>query len=232
MDTMKKEYNLKLVADQLYESEKECNRKFKQGEKIYNKFFYDIVSYRNSMIDLIDELLDESVIFNEAYFKCFWQSGFIRQWNICSTKEGYIKTVRKYVDLYGTPLEKDTIMYKAITDKEELFGGSWTKDFRSACNFSIKFGLDKIVSMVIPKGTKTIHICPTFRYKETEDIIDTTNVLNETLSEFAKLIDLQFLNQKGVFVGKFEKKNGWAIPYKLDKRDSKILIEQILAKVA
>lgn len=227
MEKINYKNHINLVADHLYEFEKECNKKYQQGGKIYNKFYHNNHLQRNTMIEMIDELLDENVIFNEAQFKCFWQSGLIRKWGICSTKEKYISTTQKYIGLYGTPLEKDTIMYKAMTDKEELFGCSWTKNFRSAFNFSLKFGLDKIVSMVIPKGTKTIHINPTFRYKETEDIIDTINVLNETLVEFAKLIDFHFLPQNGEFLGRFEKNNGGIIPYKLDKRDSELLLEML-----
>lgn len=222
---------VKEIVNKLYEMEKKTNIMCKQGIEPYYKYWAETDQERSALITKLDKLLDKDMTFNEAQFKCFWQCGYIRNWNICKTKKRYIQTIKKYIELYGKPLEQDTIMYKAVAEEEELYGSSWTKHWQSACNFATKFGLGKIVSMVVPKGTKTIHIPPTFVFKESEDIIDTTEVMNGTLRNFAKFIDYRFIKERkaGIVVGEFEKiDKKTKYLHRLDARDSFQVIGSML----
>jgi len=223
------------IANKLYEIEKKTNSMRIRGFRLYYKHCKETEHERKALIDTLDELLDSDIIFNEAQFKCFWQSGFIRKWNPCATKEGYIRTIKKYIDLYGKPLEQDTIMYKAVSESEELYGSSWTKDLKSACNFALRFGLGKIVSMVVPKGAKTIHLPPTFIFKESEDVIDTTGVINETLCDYAELRRCKIIEEKRreIVVGEFEIiDKGTKFLHRLDEDDSFWLLSNILKSAA
>ena len=223
------------ISYQLYEMENKTNSIRKHGIRLYCKHCKEIEHERTTLVDMLNELLDDNMTFNEAQFKCFWQSGFIRSWNICATKERYIHTIRKYIELYGKPLEQDTIMYKAVSEKEELYGSSWTKDWKSACNFALKFGLGKIVSLVVPKGAKTIHIPPTFIFKESEDVIDTTGVINGTLCDFAELRKWKIKEEKRreIVVGEFERiDKGTKYLHRLDEDDSFSVIRELLMSAA
>ncbi|KWW27934.1 MAG: hypothetical protein AUK63_2086 [bacterium P3] len=219
------------IANQLYEIEKKTNSMSKQGIALYYKYCRETEHEKRTLINMLNEMLDDDTTFNEAQFKCFWQSGFIRNWNLCGTKDGYINTIKKYIELYGKPLEQDTIMYKAVVEEEELYGSSWTKHWKSACNFATKFGLGKIVSLVVPKGTKTIHIQPTFIFKESEDVIDTTEVLNGTLCNFAELKRCKIISERkaDIVIGEFEIiDNGTNYLHRLDARDSLNVIGALL----
>lgn len=227
--------NIEEIANQLYEIEKKNNSMRKHGFLLYYKHCTETEHERKALIDTLDELLDSDIIFNEAQFKCFWQSGFIRKWNPCATKEGYIRTIKKYIDLYGKPLEQNTIMYKAVSESEELYGSSWTKDLKSACNFALRFGLGKIVSLVVPKGAKTIHLPPTFIFKESEDIIDTMGVINETLCDYAEFRRCKIIEEKRreIVVGEFEIiDKGTKYFHRLDEDDSFWLLSNILKSAA
>lgn len=220
---------IKDIVSRLFEIEKKTDCMSKQGNTIFSKYCKETSAERGVLTKMLDELLDDSTTFTEAHFRCFWQSGFIINWNLCDTKEAYIRTIKKYIGLYGKPLEKDTIMYKAVCEDEELFGSSWSKDWKSACNFATKTGADKVVSMVVPKGAKTIHIPPTFRFKESEDVIDTTEVMNKTLRNFAELKKCNIIDErKGkIVVGVFEiKGKGTKYLHKLDLLDSEVVISK------
>lgn len=220
------------IVNELFELEKETDKMAAQGSKNFLDYCKKTIFRRRFLIGEIDELIEKSIILSEPHFKCFWQSGYFQRWNICDTKDKYISSVKKYLDLYGKSLEKDTVMYKAIYNDSDLFGSSWTKDWKSACNFAAKMCLDSIVSMVIPKGAKTIHISPTFRFKESEDIIDTTNVINETLSEFAVFKGYKANKKNGGVIGMFLKNNGWEYDCKLDLRDSECALAKLYKRAA
>ena len=200
--------------------EKETDKKFAKGFYLAAEYCGAIADKRSELVKIIDGLLNEDVIFSKEEFMCFWMSGLIKRWNICKTKEAYINTVSKYIGLYGKALEKDTIMFKAVEADEEIFGGSWTKDIKSARNFAVKYLVDTIVSTVIPKGTKTIHFHPNFRFKESEDLIDTTKVLHEPPKIIARLKELSF-TKDGRAVGIFENEgSGCRFAHMLDVKDS------------
>ena len=223
------------VVNKLYEMENKTNSIRKHGIRLYCKHCKETEHERTALVDMLNELLDDNMTFNEAQFKCFWQSGFIRSWNICDTKERYIHTIRKYIELYGKPLEQDTIMYKAVTEKEELYGSSWTKDRKSACNFALKFGLGKIVSMIVPKGAKAIHLPPTFIFKESEDVIDTTGVINGSLCDYAELRKFKIIEEKRreIVVGEFEIiDKGTKYLHRLDEDDSFCVLSKLLKSAA
>lgn len=220
------------VIFKLYEILNEEIKMSCKSAEIYNNFKYNTRLECNELIKEIDTFLNLNVnyTFSEEVFKIFWQYGFfVRKWNIFKDKEIYINTISKYVGLYGTPIEKDTIIYKAVVENEDLFGGSWTKDLKSALNFAVKHGHDKIVTMTIPKGTKSIHFYPNFLFKESEDLIDTSKVINKTLDDYAVLINrvIDFKGRRPIVKGVFNNLySGGQFTYELDKDDSNIVFQR------
>lgn len=216
--------NISNDIERLYNLQKEVFKLSSKDRIKCDEYCKSIYFEKHELISKIDEFLirNDNYTFPEEFFRIFWQCGFVGRWYICKTKDKYISTISKYVELYGTPLEKETIMYKAVRENEDLFGGSWSKDLKSALNFSVKFGISKVVSMVIPKGTKSIHIHANFIFTESEDLIDTTSVINETLDDYAKIMYREMGKDKGPKVkGVFENlTNGCQFAHYLNNEDS------------
>ena len=174
--------------------------------------------------------MEDGVILNEERFRKIWQSGVYHCLDACSTQEKYIDFVRFYVEEYGKPLEEDVVMYRAVNDEYEnedsISGGSWTKSLKDALNICLRTPMDSIYCMTIPKGTKTIHFHGTLSTQESEDVLDTLKVKNNSLSLYAKLTGIT-INEKRVQVsGTFTKADGCNMPYTLNKKYSKYCISK------
>lgn len=220
------------LMKRLIEHGKMLNIKAKEGIKSFYKYCGTDDSEVEALKARIVSLIDEGLTLDEESFRYIWQSGLYWKLKICKSTEGYNGFVQKYTELYGKPLEKDIIMYKAVERSrtaETINGGSWTKDIKSAFNFSAKYNLGKIFSMTIPKGTKTIHFHPTFVFCESEDVIDTTNVKNDTIREYATLDNLTFCRDKPICRAIFQKKDsGFKVFHSLSKQDSLIVLHKKL----
>ena len=166
---------------------------------------------------------------NEETFRVIWQTGTYQ--HLENKIEDYFEFVKKYTELYGKPLENDTLMYRA-DDKpiQYLDGSSWTTAKKSAFNFCGRFSLTYVYQMIIPKGTKTVHFHPTLRYPESEDVIYFPSAKNDSLDYFAKFINAKPLN-KGKSLLTFEKKEGGVEFYPLSAQGTNSMIVHMQKKV-
>lgn len=190
--------------------------------------------YKN-LVCRCNERMKIGRVMPEEVFREVWQKGLYYHLNACSTNEKYCQFVHDYVEKYGKPLEKDTVMYRAVNpneeDKSNMSGGSWTKDFKSAFEYSARFGKIQVYSMTIPKGTKVIHFHGTLVFPESEDLIDTVNVKNDSLKLYATLKKLVPINSKKV-TAFYEKADGCLMPHILSNKYSRELIGMFLNDVA
>lgn len=160
----------------------------------------------------------ENGLMTEDSFKEVWQSGAYH--NIYMSPAEYIQFIHTYVEEYGLPFDKDTKLYRASSSGEEnessLSGGSWTTSIDDAFRFANNWGLDRIYSMVIPQGTKSIYIKPALLYPEKENIIDTYSVKNDTLQVYATRIKVDC--EKGKVVTRWRLANGKVVKKPCHKR--------------
>lgn len=136
----------------------------------------------------------EEGLLTEESFMSVWQSGAYRM--ITSDREDYCKFIKSHVEKYGKELNRDRVLYRASStyeeDEETLSGGSWTPSLEDAFGFANSFGLNRVYSMVVPEGTKTISFNPKPRYPEKENLLDTVSVKNDTLKVYARLVKEEF----------------------------------------
>lgn len=188
-----------------------------------------------NLIHRINERVRIGRFMNEELFRDVWQRGLYYCLETCSTKGKYCKFVRDYVERYGKPLEKDTVMYRAVDpteeDEDSISGGSWTKDIKSAFEYSARFRYIQIYSMTVPKGTKTIHFHGNLIFPESEDLIDTTSVKNDSLTLYATLKKVKQKSYKK-WVSYFQKADGRTVPHAISNMYSKELSEMFLYDAA